>query len=57
MRLACHPLKAGSRRWDWDTLSRALDPGLPSEGLSCHSRSKEDVIPEGWLLRRAAHVQ
>ena len=30
---------------------------IQCEGLSCHSRSKEDVVPEGWLLRRVAHVQ
>ena len=30
---------------------------IQCEGLSCHSRYKEDVVPEGWLLRRVAHVQ
>ena len=29
---------------------------LQCDGLSCHSKSKECVIPECWLLRRVAHV-
>ena len=30
---------------------------IQCDGLSCHSRSNEYVVPEGWLLRKVAHVQ
>ena len=45
-------------RWDWDTLgSRGRRfKLLQCDGLSCHSKSMECVIPECWLLRRVAHV-
>ena len=43
-------VKADSRGWDWDIPGLGLRFRLmQGDGLSSHSKSKENVVPEGWL--------